>query len=116
MDLRQLWIPYAKKFIQFSDEERERIVNTYHTWQSTKFETEYKDVPEFCYSANIDEIRQKDYPLSPSNYIELLDDWNDVNYDDKMKELQKDIKELIIELDKSKDDLVLLFKTLWYDL
>jgi hypothetical protein len=29
-----------------------------------------------------------------------------------MKELQKDIKELIIELDKSKDDLVLLFKTL----
>ena len=35
-------------------------------------EKEYKNIPEYCYSANIDEIRNKDYSLVPSKYIEFV--------------------------------------------
>lgn len=116
MDLREMWIPLEKKYTQFSEEDINKIKNTYHTWQSTKCESEYKDTPEYCHSANIEEIRKKDYSLSPSNYIKFVDRDESANYEDKMKELQKEFWELLKEEEKSKDDLLLVFKNLWYDI
>lgn len=116
MDLREMWIPLEKKYIQFSEEEIDKIKYTYHTWQQVKYSTDYENIPEYCYSASLEEIRKKDYSLSPSNYIKFVDRDEWVNYDDKMKELQKEFWELLKEEDKSKDDLLLVFKNLWYDI
>jgi len=114
MDLRELGIPFEKKFIQFSGENIERITYTYHDWQLKK--NNYKDIPEFCYSAKIEEVRKKDYSLVPSKYIEFVNRDENVDYDEKMKTLQKEISKLLKEEEKSKKELLKVFKELGYEI
>ncbi|HPS72610.1 MAG TPA: class I SAM-dependent DNA methyltransferase, partial [Bacteroidales bacterium] len=56
MDLRQMGEPFEKKYTQFSDNDIQQVVQTYHQWQMSVIE----NIPEFCYSATLDEIAQKD--------------------------------------------------------
>lgn len=112
MDLRKLGVPFEKKFIQFSDEDIDRITSTYHNWQIK--DGNYKDIPEFCYSSKIEEVRKKDYSLVPSKYIEFVNRDENVDYDEKMKTLQKEIGELLKEEEKSKKELLKVFKELGY--
>ena len=51
MDLRQIGEPFEKKYTQFSNTHIEDVEKTYHNWQQT--ESDYRDIPEYCYSANI---------------------------------------------------------------
>ncbi len=52
MDLRQMGEPFEKKFIQFSEADIKKVVNTYHQWQQQKVE----NVAEYCYSASLEEV------------------------------------------------------------
>jgi type I restriction enzyme M protein len=70
MDLREIGIPFEKKFTQFSDENIKQITETYHNWQIEN--SNYKDIPEYCYSAKKEEIAKKDYSLVPSKCSRLL--------------------------------------------
>jgi type I restriction enzyme M protein len=58
MDLRQIGEPFEKKFIQFSAQHIKDIAVTYHTWQQEG--KDYKNIPEYCYSASFDEVAKKD--------------------------------------------------------
>lgn len=116
MDLRQLGIPFEKKYTQFSEEDIEKITTTYHTRQTKKHETKYQDIPEFCYSAKLDEIEKKDYSLVPSKYIEFINRDENIDFDEKMVSLQSEFTELLKEEVKSKDDLLLVFKNLGYEI
>ena len=53
MDLREVGEPFEKKFIQFSPKNIQEITKTYHTWQQEIAKNEYKNIPEYCYSAHI---------------------------------------------------------------
>ncbi|MFZ3576184.1 N-6 DNA methylase [Tenacibaculum finnmarkense] len=114
MDLRQSGIPFEKKYTQFSDENITDISETYHKWQQT--EANYKDIPEFCYSANLEEIRKKDYSLVPSKYIEFVNRDENINFDDKMKSLQSEFSQLLKDEEKSKTELLNVFKNLGYEI
>lgn len=113
MDLREIGEPYDKKFIQFNENHIKQITETYHNWQTDK---EYKDIPEYCYSANIQEVRQKDYSLVPSKYIEFVNRDENIDFHEKMTELQKEFGELLKEEEKSKEDLLKVFKDLGYEI
>ncbi len=112
MDLRQIGEPFEKKFIQFSEENIVNVSKIYHNWQ-TAINT-YQDVPEFCYSASIDEIRSKDFSLVPSKYIAFVNRDENIDFDDKMKVLQTEFSELLKAEAKSKNDLLTVFKELGY--
>lgn len=127
MDLRQEGIPFEKKFIQFSDENIKRATNTYHSWQLMLNNAEappltinhyninhYQNVPEYCYSANIEEIRSKDYSLVPSKYIEFVNRDEGLDYDEQMTTLQKELKILFEEEEKLKEAVKKVFKDLGY--
>ena len=114
MDLRQIGVPFEKKFIQFSDENIRQIADTYHSWQVE--DSDYKNIPEYCYSANIEEIRKKDYSLVPSKYIEFINRDENIDYDEKMKTLQKEISELLKQEEQSKKELLQVFKNLGYEI
>lgn len=116
MDLRQMGIPFEKKYTQFSEEDIEKITTTYHTRQTKEYETEYKNIPEFCYSAKLDEIEKKDFSLVPSKYIEFINRDENIDFDEKMVSLQSEFTELLKEEVKSKDDLLLVFKNLGYEI
>lgn len=114
MDLRQIGSPYEKKYIELTEADRENVVETYHNWQQIGYEDTYKNIPEFCYSAGYDEVAEKGFTLVPSRYIEFVNRDENIDFDTKMKTLQAELKELLIEEEKSKADLLEVFKELGY--
>ena len=116
MDLRQMGSPYEKKYIELTEEDRTKVTSVYHNWQQEGYEETYENVPEFCYSAPIEEIREKGYTLVPSRYIEFINRDENIDFDTKMKTLQSELKELLIEEEKSKAELLKVFEELGYEI
>ncbi len=112
MDLRQLGIPFEKKYIQFSEDDIKKITGTYHQWQIKEIE----NVPEFCYSASFDEVSKKDFSLVPSKYIEFVNRDENIDFDEKMKALQIEFEDLLRAEAASKNDLLKVFKELGYEI
>ncbi|MEY8432978.1 class I SAM-dependent DNA methyltransferase [Lachnospiraceae bacterium 48-42] len=116
MDLRQIGSPYEKKYIELTEADRAKVVETYHNWQQAGYEDTYENIPEFCYSAGFDEVKEKGFTLVPSRYIEFVNRDENIDFDTKMKTLQMELKELLIEEEKSKVDLLKVFKELGYEI
>lgn len=112
MDLRQMGIPFEKKYIQFSDEDIKKIAGTYHQWQTQEIE----NIPEFCYSASIDEVAKKDFSLVPSKYIEFVNRDENIDFDEKMQVLKNEFADLLKAEAESKNDLLTVFKELGYEI
>jgi len=54
---------------EFSDIDRNRITRTYHAWRGQPEAGEYEDVPGFCRSVGIEELRDNDRVLVPGRYV-----------------------------------------------
>ncbi len=114
MDLRQIGVPFEKKYIQFSAEQIDEIAETYHNWQQQ--DKGYEDVPEYCYSAHLYEVQKKDYSLVPSKYIEFVNRDENIDFDEKMKNLKVEFTHLLKEEQKSKQELLQVFKELGFEI
>lgn len=110
MDLRQMGEPFEKKYIQLADSDIEKITETYHQWQSEEIE----DVPEYCYSADFEEIEKKDFSLVPSKYIEFVNRDEYLDYEEQMEKLQGELKELFAEEERLKEEVKEVFEKLGY--
>lgn len=89
-------------------------METFHRWQLDI--SDYGDVPEFCYSASLDEIKENDYDLSPSQYIEFVNKDETMDYDSEMTRLSRELEELLKEESNSTDILIKLMKELDYEI
>lgn len=116
MDLRQMGQPYEKKYVELVPEERKKVTDTYHIWQTEDYDSKYENIPEFCYCADKAEIKEKGYTLVPSRYIEFVNRDENIDFDTKMKGLQEELTELLKEEEKSKADLLDVFKELGYEI
>jgi type I restriction enzyme M protein len=116
MDLRQMGSPYEKKYIELTQEDRDKVTSVYHNWQQEGYEETYKNIPEFCYSASYEEIEEKGFTLVPSRYIEFVNRDENIDFDTKMKALQSELTDLLRQEEKSKEDLLGVFKELGYEI
>jgi len=116
MDLRKMGEPFEKKFLQFSDEDIKKITTTYHNWQQEDYKSTYEDTAEFCYSASIEEIKNKKFSLAPSKYIEFIDKDENVDFDEKMQSLKGEFSKLLNKEEDSKKELLSVFKELGYEI
>lgn len=116
IDLRQWGEPFEKKYIQFSQEQITEIAQNFHNWQQEGYEKTYKNIPEYCYSATLDEIEQKGWSLIPSKYIEFKNKDEQIDFDARMRELQSELSELLQQEEESKQELKALFEKLGYKL
>lgn len=83
---------------EFSDEEINSIAQTYHAWRGEKEAGEYKDIPGFCKSATIDEIRAHGHVLTPGRYVGAKDiEDDDEPFEEKIKRLTTMLEEQFME-------------------
>lgn len=116
IDLRGWGEPFEKKYIQFSPEQITRIAENFHNWQREGYEQTYRNVPEYCYSATLEEIEAKGWSLVSSKYIEFKNRDEGIDFDTQMKRLQGEMRELLRQEEESKRELSDLFKELGYGL
>jgi len=113
MDLRQIGEPFEKKYLQFSEDQIKEIGKTYHAWQQKN--GGYKDIPEYCYSAPIQEVEKKDFSLMPSKYIEFVNRDENIDFKKRMSALQTEFADLLRAETQSTSDLLKVLKELGYE-
>ncbi len=101
IDARKMGYLVDRTHRDFSDEEITRIAKTYHAWRDEKGPSGYKDVPGFCKSATIEEIRRYGHVLTPGRYVgaEAQEDDGEP-FEEKMKRLTATLHEQFAEADK----------------
>jgi len=73
---------------ELTDEELDKIAATYHAWRGEEGAGEYEDMPGFCKSATIDDIKKNNYVLTPGRYVGAEEvEYDGVPFDEKMTEL-----------------------------
>jgi type I restriction enzyme M protein len=88
IDARRLGRMVDRTHRELTDEDIRRIADTYHAWRGQKEAGEYRDIPGFCRSATLEEIRQNGHVLTPGRYVgaEVQAD-DDEPFEDKMQRL-----------------------------
>src|SRR5699024_8124376 len=70
IDARNLGHMSTRTLKEFSAEDIKQVADTYHAWRGTNDQT-FEDVAGFCKAANLDEVREHDYILTPGRYVGL---------------------------------------------
>ncbi|MFJ2161267.1 N-6 DNA methylase [Streptomyces sp. NPDC087856] len=88
-----------------SEEDLEKISDTYHAWRGTRSAKEeglsYENVPGFCYSATLEEIEKRDFALTPGPYVGASDNGPDLETEPMAERIERLTKELFEHLDES---------------
>lgn len=101
---------------ELTDEEIARLANTYHTWRGEKQGGEYKDVPGFCKSATLEEIRKHGHVLTPGRYVGVEAQEDDAEpFEQKMARLVAHLREQQAEAAKLDTAIAKNLKELGYD-
>ena len=69
IDARKLGRMADRTHRELSDEDVARVADTYHAWRGEKGAGEYQDVPGFCKSARLSEVRRHGHVLTPGRYV-----------------------------------------------
>ena len=91
IDARKMGDMVNRRLRELSDEDIKKIADTYISWQK---EEGYEDVKGFCKVANMDEIKDNDYVLTPGRYVGIEDVEDDGEpFEKKMERLTKTLSE-----------------------
>ncbi len=101
-------------YVLLTDEDKKRISSTLFAWQSPEWKTEYRDIPEFCYSATMKEIEDQDWSLVPSKYIKFVDRDLNIDFKSEMRHIQEEMKMIMSEEQHSQKLLRAAFKGIGY--
>ena len=96
IDGRKLGVLVDRVHRDLTDGEITRISDAYHAWQSPK--GNYQDIPGFCKSAKLEEIKGHGYVLTPGRYVgvEKVSD-DDEPFEEKMGRLTQVLQEQIAQ-------------------
>ncbi len=94
IDARKLGTMVDRTHRELTDEDIHRIAGTYHAWRGDKDAGEYVDVPGFCKSVGVEEIRKHGHVLTPGRYVgaEAREDDGEP-FEEKMKRLVAQLRE-----------------------
>ena len=92
IDVRNMGTLIDRTTRVLTDKDIAKIAGTYHAWRGTDRKVTYEDEPGFCYSAELAEIKECDYVLTPGRYVDALEaDDDDEPISEKIKRLTSDL-------------------------
>ncbi|MBN2007815.1 type I restriction-modification system subunit M [candidate division KSB1 bacterium] len=98
IDARKMGYMKDRVLRDFSNDDIAQIADLFHAWQaelkSPDDENNYKDVPGFCKTATLADIRKNDYVLTPGRYVGTVEEADDGEpFAEKMARLTGDLKQ-----------------------
>jgi type I restriction enzyme M protein len=98
IDARTLGEMEDRTHRRLTDADIDRIADTYHAWRgeqdTIERSGEYEDVPGFCKSASLEEIRKHGHVLTPGRYVGAEAAEEDAEpFDEKMRRLTAQLRE-----------------------
>ena len=94
IDARNLGQMLDRTRRDLSPEDIARVADTYHAWRGKGGLDDYADVPGFCKSASLEEIRQNGHVLTPGRYVGAPPREDDGEpFEEKMARLSKQWRE-----------------------
>lgn len=120
IDTSKMGTMESRKLRVFTDEDVDKVTETYHSWRNVKdnshpkpFEgqQEFENVDGFSYSATLEEVQKQDYKLTPGIYVgtEAVED-DGIPFEEKMETLQAQLKEQFTEGDRLQKEILENFK------
>ncbi|AFM13310.1 type I restriction-modification system subunit M [Turneriella parva] len=121
IDARKMGAMIDRAHRELTDADIEKIAGTYHAWRGdtsasprlrsgsaegrllsgAEAPAKYADVPGFCKSATLDEIREHNYVLTPGRYVGAEDvEEDDEAFEDKMQRLTQQLYAQMAEGEK----------------
>ncbi|MEX0804044.1 MAG: class I SAM-dependent DNA methyltransferase [Candidatus Binatia bacterium] len=109
IDARKLGQLVDRTHRELTDDEVNRIAGVYHLWRGERSvrpehvegRTTYEDIPGFCKSATLDDIRKHGYVLTPGRYVDAEEEEDDGEpFEEKMKRLTLTLSEQMAEARK----------------
>lgn len=98
IDAREVGHLINRRTRVFSNEDIEKIANTYHNWRNLN--GAYKDIPGFCKSATIQEVKEKGYILTPGRYVGLPDEEEDFDFIERFLNLKNEFTDQLFDEEK----------------
>ena len=97
IDARKVGTMVDRTRKEFSDDDVAKIAGVYHAWREGKG---YEDVPGFCKSAKLDEIRGHNHVLTPGRYVGAADiEDDDIPFPERFAVLKAKLEEQFTETD-----------------
>ena len=90
IDARKMGVLVDRTRRELTDDEIKKIADTYHAWRGEQDAGEYADVPGFCKSATLEDIRKHGHVLTPGRYVGAAEQEDDGEpFEEKMLRLSK---------------------------
>ena len=94
IDARKMGVLVDRTRRELTDEEVQKIADTYHAWRGEKDAGEYADVAGFCKSASMEDIRKHGHVLTPGRYVGAAEQEDDGEpFEEKMLRLSAQWRE-----------------------
>ncbi|MND48086.1 Type I restriction enzyme EcoKI M protein [compost metagenome] len=98
IDARQLGYMKDRVLRDFTLDDIKKIADIFHAWQHDEV---YEDVPGFCYSASLEDIRKHEHVLTPGRYVGAeAQEEDDEVFADKMARLTAQLAQQFAESSK----------------
>lgn len=115
IDARQLGYMKDRVLRDFTMDDIKKIADTFHAWQHStssplvgedRGEGEYQNIPGFCYSATLNDIRKHEHVLTPGRYVGAEEQEDDGEaFADKMARLTAQLAEQFAESAKLENEI-----------
>src|SRR3989339_1536531 len=95
IDARNLGFLVNRRNRDLSEDDINKIANTYHNWRSK--DGKYEDIPGFCKSETLNRVKELNYVLTPGRYVGLPDDEDDFNFVERFTSLKEELEKQLAE-------------------
>jgi len=101
IDARKLGHMVDRTRKEFSDADVEKITRSYHAWRGEADVGAYEDVPGFCKSATLEDVRGHGYLLTPGRYVGAADvEDNEAPFGERFGALESKLADQFAEADR----------------